>query len=396
MKRFLTVSAVIFAALGSVCAFSACGEEQIEETIQPYGHLLAASSEGVCEHCGELLYDGSMYFSLSKDKTYYTADIMDTEGDVTVPHFYYNAASRKYLPVTQVVLGGNFVDSVTLSDLISDISHSFSQLKAMAEISISDENTTYSIENDLLILTEQKKVVEYVYAQNEDCNVESIEVPAGIEVIGLRCFADLTTLKSVTIPDSVKSLEGSAFRGCKQLSTIALGEESSLQEIGASAFKGCTALTSFAIPEGVTQLSANVFEDCTYLAQVSIPKNVQKIGVSAFEDCRRLKTVTLAEDSSIKEICSMAFFNCRALTGIALPDTLDRIGNSAFGRCVAMPRLEIPTSVTQVGSFVVGANPKKQTTTVVVKFAEGQAPSTWDKFWNKNANVIYDLPLNDE
>ena len=78
--------------------------------------------------------------------------------------------------------------------------------------------------------------------------------------IGDSAFVDLTTLKSVTIPDSVTY-------------------------IGGSAFAGCSSLNSIEIPEGVTSIEGATFNNCTYLMRVIIPASVTSIGGAAFYNC---------------------------------------------------------------------------------------------------------------
>ncbi|MDE7228277.1 MAG: leucine-rich repeat domain-containing protein, partial [Treponemataceae bacterium] len=73
-------------------------------------------------------------------------------------------------------------------------------------------------------------------------------------------------LTSVTIPDSVTN-------------------------IGGSAFCGCTGLTSVTIPDGVTSIGNYAFRKCTGLTDMTIPGSVTSIGNYAFNGCDKLDTV---------------------------------------------------------------------------------------------------------
>ena len=53
---------------------------------------------------------------------------------------------------------------------------------------------------------------------------------------------DPTALTSVTIPDSVTTIDGSAFEGCDSLTSVTIGN--SVTSIGSYAFRDCTSLTS--------------------------------------------------------------------------------------------------------------------------------------------------------
>ena len=76
----------------------------------------------------------------------------------------------------------------------------------------------------------------------------------------LLFYSDLT---SITIPDSVRSID-----------------------IGAFAY--CTSLTSIAIPNSITNVGDNAFEGCTNLLSITIPDSVTSIGDDAFKGCKNL------------------------------------------------------------------------------------------------------------
>ena len=66
-------------------------------------------------------------------------------------------------------------------------------------------------------------------------------IPEGTTEIGEWFFArDYLSLKSVTIPESVKDIGVGAFRWCTALESITLPE--SVKVIGWNAFEGCTSL----------------------------------------------------------------------------------------------------------------------------------------------------------
>jgi hypothetical protein len=75
-----------------------------------------------------------------------------------------------------------------------------------------------------------------------------------------------TSLTSVTIPDSVTSIEGGAFSECTGLTSITIPD--SVIRIGNSAFSGCTGLTSITIPDSVTSIGWEPFLGCTSLRGV--------------------------------------------------------------------------------------------------------------------------------
>ena len=71
-----------------------------------------------------------------------------------------------------------------------------------------------------------------------------------VTMIGYGAFDDCNGLTSVTIPNSIISIDDYAFRNCSGLSSISI--PSSVSAIGVDAFWNCSGLTSVIIPNGVT------------------------------------------------------------------------------------------------------------------------------------------------
>ena len=65
-------------------------------------------------------------------------------------------------------------------------------------------------------------------------------------------------LKSIVIPDNVKTIGEMAFWWCKDLESVTLGNN--VEEIGDNAFGECTELKSIFIPDSVTYIGMTVFD----------------------------------------------------------------------------------------------------------------------------------------
>lgn len=101
-----------------------------------------------------------------------------------------------------------------------------------------------------------------------------------------------TSVTSITIPDSVTSIGGSAFQECTSLTGVII--PNSVTSIGQYAFYGCTGLTAdLTIPNSVTSIERYAFDSCTGLTSVSIPDSVTRIGVLAFAYCTGLTSVDI-------------------------------------------------------------------------------------------------------
>ncbi len=99
-------------------------------------------------------------------------------------------------------------------------------------------------------------------------------------------FSNCSGLTSVTIPNSVTSIEYYAFSNCSSLTSITI--PNSVTSIGMSAFRGCSGLTSITIPNSVTSIGYQAFWGCDGLTSVTIPNSVTSIGEGAFYNCTGL------------------------------------------------------------------------------------------------------------
>ena len=121
------------------------------------------------------------------------------------------------------------------------------------------------------------------------------------------------SLTSVTIPNSVKTIERFAFYNCKSLTSVTI--PNSVTTIEQSAFSECRFLTSVTIPNSVTTISDNTFSGCSSLTSVTIPNSVTTIGGLAFSRCTNLQKVYIG--NSVKTIGGNAFNNCTSITQIS-------------------------------------------------------------------------------
>ena len=69
-----------------------------------------------------------------------------------------------------------------------------------------------------------------------------------------------STLTSLTLPSSLKSIGDEAFGGCRSLTSLTL--PSSLQSIGNSAFRDCNSLTSLTLPSSLQSIGDYAFGCC--------------------------------------------------------------------------------------------------------------------------------------
>lgn len=85
-----------------------------------------------------------------------------------------------------------------------------------------------------------------------------------------------TTLKTITLPTSVTTIDDDAFAYCWALTTINL--PSTLRTIERRAFSSCIALNAVVLPASLMKIEEEAFSQCAALTTINIPASVTQIG----------------------------------------------------------------------------------------------------------------------
>ena len=99
-----------------------------------------------------------------------------------------------------------------------------------------------------------------------------------------------------------------------------------MTSIGNSAFNGC-GLTSITIPNSVQSIDEGAFQRCLSLSTVIVGDNVTSIGNNCFEECNSLQIVSLG--NGLKTIGEQAFRWCRNLSNVY--SYAEQVPNTAYG-----------------------------------------------------------------
>lgn len=208
------------------------------------------------------------------------------------------------------------------------------------------------------------------YAFQDCLGLKSISIPDGVKSIGTMAFVG-TGLTSVVIPKSVESIsdwdkpfvgltsirveEGNprydSRNNCNAVietktNELIIGSNSTIipndvKEIGRAAFLDCTGLKSIDIPYGVTRIKEKTFQCCSGLTSIIIPDSVSKIDCSAFRECTGLTYVELPGGITID---GHAFYKCTNLATVIFRGTPKSVDSSAFKDCFNIKKMVLPAN----------------------------------------------------
>ena len=213
----------------------------------------------------------------------------------------------------------------------------------------------------------------------------SVQFPEGLESIGDQAFYDCSNLNVPTFPDSLRSIGGSAFSGCMFGKKTKAGDliiPAAIDTIDYRAFADCSYLGSVTFTDVVdtTSLKAinlvgGTFDNCSHLTEIHLSTRVQelpaefarKTGLTTINWTNELISIgdnafssTALQDcdlsgTQVTVIGDNAFSSCASLKAPVFPETLTNIkynafGGSALGTDKQLGELVIPVSVNSIGA----------------------------------------------
>ena len=235
--------------------------------------------------------------------------------------------------------------------------------------------------NDLPVTAISNNAFDFV------TSLTSLTLPDSITSIGSMAFYGCTGLRQIDLGSGVTTIMGAAFEACSGLTEVVI--PNSVTSVGECAFGDCSNLVSVTIGEGVTDMASHVFRWCEALEKVYfnatamkdkeyhqsvfhnagsagegivlyVGANVQKIPAFLFAEYNttlrpKLVGVEFAEGSVCESIGTGAFIRCYELTSITIADSVTSIGNSAFSGCTAMTEITLSKNLTTLGEYAFSA-----------------------------------------
>ena len=166
-------------------------------------------------------------------------------------------------------------------------------------------------------------------------SLKSASLPSTLKKIGKHAFAGCVDLAEITLPDHLRLIDEGAFSKCRKLTTVFI--PASVEQIGKDSFTGCDSLIDIIVDE--KNLHYSSFDGILFsknkdtLVYFPPGRNVEEYEVPA----------------SVRSIESHAFIDCNSLRKIVIPATVEKIGDAAFPR----RKHTATTSILQLKEIIV-------------------------------------------
>ena len=218
-------------------AFTDC-EDLREYNVSPYNHYYS-SLNGVL---------------FNKDRSTLLKFPIPITGTYSTPLGVTTLAPESFL--------GSNLTSVIISSSVSELSGAFGAMFNLSAFHVDSNNRYYTAIDGVLYSRDKRTIVRAPGSLSGHYSI-----PNSVTVIGQGAFSLCVKLKSVTIPESVETVEGWAFNGC--------------------------AIRYYDIPKGVKRIEKCAFQG-GILQSISLPSSLEYLDQSAFNCADHLRNVYYA------------------------------------------------------------------------------------------------------
>ncbi len=203
---------------------------------------------------------------------------------------------------------------------------------------------------------------EYIYGEHYQ-GLETADIMSKVNykdeeytvtAIADHAFYSAYSLRTITIPASVKTIGMSAFGYCTELKSVNLSE--GLQTISNYAFEDCFKLESFNLPESLQKIGMWAFGNCVGLKTLNISSGITSIGAAAFGGWKNLESITVASDNPVydsRDNCNAIIETesnklIQATKNTSIPTTVTEIGSYAYYKLKNITSITIPASIKNI------------------------------------------------
>ncbi|MBE6869705.1 MAG: leucine-rich repeat domain-containing protein [Ruminococcus albus] len=177
-------------------------------------------------------------------------------------------------------------------------------------------------------------------------SITSISIPESVKTIGYYAFSTSSNLQSVTLPSSLEVMEMHAFEDCSSLDTVKFPNK--FIEIHDKCFDSTPWLKAQRQQDSLVIVNGALIDAKTAKGDVTIPSSVKYVSPSAF--ARNNDVTSVVFPTGVKEVCDNTFFYCENLTSVDIKGAT-YIGLMAFSYCNRLSELKLSGDLTKIEDY---------------------------------------------
>jgi hypothetical protein len=343
-----------------------------------------------------LFTNGILY---NKSQSQIICCLTNTTGKIEIPQTVTTILSGAFYGCTEI-------KSVVIPNSVNSInSQAFYNCTGLADVIIGDSTNTgirssVSIQSTafngcagLTTLSLNVPIASYYYPFQNLISLKTLTIGNSVSTIDNIIFSALPELSKVILgqsklnPVNITVAPG-AFKGSNKLdslvlncnlqntnyinnatspfssiSVLAIGEK--VSSIGNSVFNGCTKLINVNVSNGVTSIGNNAFVGCTSVTDFTLGSSVSQLGTGVFTGCSSLLNINANSSNVNYTSLNGVLFSFDKLTLIQypagrigsyeIPSQVKTIGTNAFLSCTGLQSVIIPPATTSIQSSAFGS-----------------------------------------
>ena len=234
------------------------------------------------------------------------------------------------------------IKSISIPASVTSIANtSFLNCISLNTLTVATDNAIYASENNTIYNKTNMTLL---------LGTDAGYIPDGITTIGAYAFYG-RNIETITIPNSVTTINEQAFKNCKELTEVNFEDNSRLTTIGKEAFYGNTLLATIVLPNSLQYIGEYAFAYCYAITEIELAENLNTLNSYAFYNCTNLKTFKIAQDAQLEVLGSYALYYCNSLETLTLNSNLKTIGAYSLYYCTELQSVSIPVSVVSIEKY---------------------------------------------